>query len=153
MRIITKNKFAYSDYDIETTYDAGIILQWHEVKSIKTGQVDIKDAIVRVMGTEIVITNMNIPLYHKTPAKLAPNYDPKATRTLLLNKKEITKIVWKTHKTGLSLIPLMVFETKTKFIKIQIGLWKLLKKIEKKQILKEKDIDRQMKKEIKNFGR
>lgn len=150
MKIITKNKFAYSDYEIIETFDAWVVLKWYEVKSIKSWKVNIKDAIVKVLFREIYITNMDIPLYERTSTVIAQNYQQKGNRKLLLKKKEITRLWERTQKTWLTVVPLEVFITKTGFIKIKIWLWKLRKKIEKKQILKEKQLDKEAKKELKN---
>lgn len=152
MRIISKNKYALLNYEIEERYEAWIILNWFETKSIKTWNINIKEAIVKVYWNwEIYITNMNIPLYSKTSIKMVPWYDPKKTRKLLLHKKEIQKLWERTNKTWLTIIPLSIYETKKRLIKIEIGLWKLRKKVEKKQIIKEREINRQAQKEMRHI--
>ena len=90
----------------------------------------------------LMLINMDIPLYSKTQQSLVPGYIPKHPRQLLLNQKEITRLVASTKKTGLTIVPLELFEASNRRIKIKIGLAKLRKKIEKKQILKEKDIEK-----------
>ena len=151
MKIITKNKRAYFDYDIKETIDAGIVLKWYEVKSIKSGKVNITDAIVKIRNWEAFITNMDIPLYEKTNPALVPGYKPKGERKLLLTKKQIQRLAERTHKTWLVLKPLEVFITKNWKIKIKLGLAKLKKKIEKRQIIKERDMKRQMMREMKEM--
>ena len=152
MKIITKNKHAYHDYEISRTYEAWIILRWFEVKSIKIGHVNIKDSFARIENWEARINNIDIPLYSKTSINLIWwAYDPKWKRKLLLNKKELAKISSELDKWWVTLIPLEVFISKKWLIKIKIWIGKLMRKVEKKQILKEKDIDRQAKREIKNF--
>lgn len=153
MRVITKNKFAYSDYDIQQEYEAGIVLQWHEVKSIKTSNVNIKDAIVKLDydTKELYITNMDIPLYAKTSFDSVPGYEAKGRRKLLVNQKELAKIAAATTKTWLSIVPLTIWENKFRIIKVTIGVGKLRKKIEKKQLIKDKDTARLAEKEIKAF--
>lgn len=151
MKLITKNKRAYFDYQFEKDYQAGIILAWHEVKSIKTSHINIQDAVVKINKQEIWLYNMDIPLYGKTSPVLVPNYQAKAPRKLLLTKREITKIAAALDKPGMVLLPLEVYIAKGGFIKLKLGLGKLYKKIEKKQILKERDIKKQMDKEIKNY--
>ncbi len=144
MKIITKNKRAYFDYDIKETLDAGIVLKWYEVKSIKQGKVNIKDAIVKFRNWEAWITNMDIPLYEKTNPKLVPNYDPKWVRKLLLTKSQINRRAERTHKTWLVVKPLEVFVDKNWRIKIKLWLWKLKRKIDKKDEIKKRDLQRQM---------
>lgn len=151
MKLITKNKAAYSDYEILDTYTVGVVLLWHEVKSIKWSHVNIKDAIVLFVGGTLVINNMDIPLYENTSPKIAGNYQAKWRRVLLANKAERAKIAAKTTKSWLAIVPLEVFIALNWRIKLKIGIGKLLRKVEKKQILKEKDIKREMDREMKNI--
>ena len=154
MKIIAKNKRGYFDYDIEQTWDAGIILQWHEVKACKMDHCTITEALIRLDDkTKILnIINMDIPLYSKTQHNLASGYIPKRSRGLLLNQKELTRIYASMKQwNGMTLIPLELFEATNRRLKIKIWLGKIRRKVEKKQILKEKDIDRQMRKDIKEY--
>lgn len=151
MKLLTKNKAAYLDYDIIDTYETGIILQWHEVKSIKGNNVNIKDAIVFWDGNDLVINNMDVPLYEKANIRTVGAYNAKGKRALLVSKAERTRIIAKTTKTGLAIVPLQVYIANNGRIKITIGLGKLRRKIEKKQIIKERDIKRDMDREIKNI--
>ena len=151
MKIISKNKIAYHDYSFEKDYEVGIILVWHEVKAIKMWQINIKDAIVRIQNKELWIKNMDVPLYKKTSPLLVPSYQAKWDRKLLINKKELAKISAMVDKPGNSIIPLEIYLNNKWFIKLKIGIGKLMKKIEKKQILKEKDIKRDMDREISRF--
>lgn len=150
MKIITKNKVAYMNYDIIDKYIVGIVLQWHEVKSIKWWHCNIRDAIVTVENRDILINNMDIPLYAKANLRMVWwSYTPKGKRTLLATAIERTKIIAKTTKTGLTIVPLDVFIALNGRIKLTIWVGKLRKKIEKKHIIKERDIKREMDREIK----
>ena len=151
MQIITKNKRAYFDYEIEKDYVAWIILKWHEVKSIKTSHVNIQDAAIVMENRELWIYNMDIPLYEKTSPVLVPHYRPKGKRKLLLNKNEISKIAASLDKPWMVALALEIFVTKWGFIKLKIWIWKLHRKVEKKQILKERDIKRQMDRDIRSI--
>lgn len=151
MQRITKNKRAFFDYEITKTYQAGIVLKWYEVKAVKTSHVNIQDAVVVIDDRECWLYNMDIPLYVKTAPVLAPNYDPRRKRKLLLNQQEIARIAAALDKPGIVLLSLEVVVVKWGFIKIILGLGKLYKKVEKKQILKERDIKKQMDREIRNF--
>lgn len=154
MRIIAKNKRAYFDYDIDQTREAGLILQWHEVKACKLDHCTITEAIIKIDEKNKIlnITNMDIPLYSKTQHNLAPWYIPKRPRWLLLNQKELTRIYASLKQGwGYTIIPLDLFETKNRRLKLKIGLAKLRRKVEKKQILKEKDTERQMRREIREY--
>lgn len=153
MRILAKHKRAYLDYDIQQIYDAGIVLQGHEVKACKMDHCNISNAIIRLdeKPKTLVVVGMDIPLYSKTQPALVPGYIAKWPRTLLLTAREITKIVASTAKTGLMIIPIQLYEAKNRRIKLQFGLGKTRRKVEKKQILKEKDQERQMRKEIREY--
>jgi SsrA-binding protein len=151
MKLISKNKHAYHDYQVDKEYEVGIILKWHEVKSIKGSHVNIKDAFIRLEDKELRILNMDIPLYEKTSHALVPWYQPKGKRKLLITKKELAKISAALDKSWTTIIPLEIFVNKNWLIKLKIGVAKLMRKIEKKQILKEKDIKKQMDREIKNL--
>ncbi len=151
MKVITKNRAAFHDYAIEKQYEAGLVLQWYEVKSIKTSNVNIKDSIVRLEKKELWIVGMDVPLYKKTSYALVPGYQPKGKRKLLVNKKELAKISAALDVSGKVLLPLELFITKRGKIKLKIWIAKLMRKIEKKQILKEKDVKRQMDREIKGM--
>lgn len=153
MNILAKNKRAYFDYDIEQTYEAGLVLQWHEVKACKMDHCTITEGIIRYdeKKRSFMLINMDIPLYSKTQQSLVSGYIPKHPRQLLLNQREITRLVASTKKTGLTLVPLELFEASNRRIKIKIGLAKLRKKVEKKQLLKERDIDSQMRREVREY--
>ena len=151
MKILAKNKRAYFDYSIEKTYDAGVILQWFEVKALKTMHSNIQDSVVRIADRELWIYHLDIPLYSKTSPILAPGYDPKRRRKLLVTKRELAKISAMFDQPGMVLIPLEIFTTKSGFIKLKLGFGKLKRKIEKRQIIKERDIQKQMEREIQRF--
>jgi len=151
MKIISKNRHAYHDYQIDKEYEVGIILKWHEVKSIKTSHVNIKDSIIRLERKELWINNMDIPLYEKTAHILVPGYQPKGKRKLLITKKELAKISAELDKSGTVIIPLEIYINNKNLIKIKIGVAKLMRKVEKKQVLKERDIKTEMDREIKRM--
>lgn len=151
MKLISKNRHAYHDYAIDKEYEVGIILKWHEVKSIKASHVNIKDSIVRLDNKELRINNMDIPLYEKTSHALVPGYQSKGKRKLLITKKELAKVSSALDKSWITIIPLEIFINKRGLIKIKIWIAKLLRKVEKKQVLKERDIKTEMDREIKRL--
>ena len=151
MKIISKNKIAYHDYSFEKDYEVGIILKWHEVKSIKSGQVNLKDSVVRIQNRELRIKNMDVPLYKMTSPNLVPWYNPKWDRKLLITKRELAKISALTDKPWNVVIPLEIYINNKWLIKIKIWVGKLMRKVEKKQILKEKDIQKQMNRDMRNY--
>lgn len=151
MKIISKNKRAYHDYSFEKDYETWIILKWHEVKSIKAWQVNIKDSIIRIENKWLRIIWMDVPLYQKTSPILVVGYQQKGRRKLLVNARELAKISAMMDKSGSIIIPLEIYLNKKWLIKLKIWVWKLMRKIEKKQILKEKDIKKQMDRDIKSM--
>ena len=92
MKLITKNRHAYHDYSFDKEYDVGIILRWHEVKSIKWSHVNIKDSIIRMDNKELWIVNMDVPLYDKTSLTNRWWYVATEKRKLLITKNH--KLFW-----------------------------------------------------------
>jgi len=149
MRIIAKNKKAAYDYEILDSLEAGIVLTGPEVKSIKNGRINLAGSYVMADSkNNIYLLNAHIAPY--PPAlQVQQNYNPRQNRKLLLKKKEIQKIIGKTHITGLSAIPIKVY-TKGGIIKIEIAIAKGKKKYDKRQTLKDRDIKKRINKKLKN---
>lgn len=145
MKIFAKNKRAFFDYEIIEKYEAGIELFGFEVKSIKKGSMSLKGAFVFLKNNEIYLINALVPPYQlKNNPK---DYNPERTRKLLLRKEEIKILIGKSNQKGLTLIPLQVYNRGSK-IKVEIALAKNKKKFQKKQKLKEKDIKREMERDV-----
>lgn len=151
MRILAKHKKAHFDYEITDTLDVGIVLQWHEVKSCKVWHPNISDAIVKILGGHAYITNMDIPLYTKTAPALATWYDPKGNRKLLMTKNQRTRRAERTQKTWLRIIPLELYETATRLVKLKLGLGKLKKKIEKRSVIRNREVTREIDRTMKKY--
>lgn len=142
-KLIVKNKKAYFEYSILEKLSAGIKLRGSEVKSIRNGDVNISEAYCFISNNEVFIKNMHIS-EHKQGGK-HNNHEPLRERKLLLTKKEILKLNEKTKQIGFTLIPLSVILSTTGFIKVEIGLAKGKKLYDKKQSIKLRDLDREMK--------
>ena len=142
---LAKNRRASFDYFIEETYEAGIVLQGTEIKSIRAGRVNITDAHVRIINGEAQIINMHIAPYEQGNRF---NHDPTRTRKLLLHKKEIDKLYGLVQQKSYTTVPLKVY-SKNGFAKLLIGLGKGKKQYDKREDQKQKqmkrDIDRAMK--------
>lgn len=142
---ITTNKRAYFDYEIIETYEAGIELLGTEVKSIKTGRINLAGSYAVIRDNQIWLLNADIPAYQ--PKNAPADYDPKRTRRLLLTKSEIKNLIGKIHEKGLTLTPLKVYtKDKQQRIKIEIGLAKSKKKSDKREFIKKKEDRREMRK-------
>lgn len=143
MKSITKNKKAYFEYQILDKYTAGIKLQGSEVKSIRAGKVSIVEAYCFIANDEMFIKGMHIT-EHKEGGK-HNNHIPTRDRKLLMKKKEIIKLRENISQKGLTIVPLEVILTNTGFIKLEIGLAKGKNLYDKKQTIKLRDLDRDMK--------
>ncbi|AKP45935.1 MULTISPECIES: SsrA-binding protein SmpB [Bacillus] len=144
-KVVAQNKKARHDYFIEETYEAGIVLQGTEIKSIRAGRVNLKDSFARVQKGEVFLHNMHISPYEHGNRY---NHDPLRTRKLLLHKKEILKLIGKTKEQGYSLVPLKLY-IKNGYAKILLGLAKGKKKWDKREDLKKKEAKREIERAFK----
>lgn len=141
------NRKAYFDYEILETYEAGIELLGLEVKAIKTGRLNLTGSFAVVKNKEVYLLNANIPAYQ--PKNASADYDPYRSRRLLLHKSEIKELIGKSAQKGLTLVPLKVY-TKHNRIKILLGLGKYKKKIDKREIIKKRETEREVERVLKN---
>ena len=143
MSTLAYNKRASYDYEILEKYEAGLVLLGHEVKSIKTGHISLKGSYVTAKTengkTEFYLTNAHIPLYKH--ASTIIDYDPERPRKLLLSKKEISRLIGKKKEQGLTLVPIKVY-TKHSLIKMEFGIGKGKKMIDKRESIKKREMDR-----------
>lgn len=147
--VLARNKKAFHDYFIEDKLEAGMELVGTEVKSVKAGKVSIKESFIRIIKNEIFIMNMHITPYEFGNINNLPE---SRVRKLLLNRKEIEKWAAKIKEQGYTIIPLSVY-TKQRLVKMEIGLAKGKKLRDKREALKRKDQERDMKKVQKDFRR
>jgi len=139
------NRKARYDYEIEETYEAGIVLTGTEIKSIRNGKVNIKDSYAIIRNNEIYLLNTHISLYDEGNRF---NHEEERTRKLLLHKKEILKLKNKLELEGYTLIPLKIYFVKSK-AKVLIGVAKGKKNFDKRETIKKRDIEREMQKNFK----
>lgn len=152
MKLISTNKKLLHDYEVIEKYTAGLVLKWYEVKSVKSGYVNITNAWVKIDNDgNAILMEIDIPLYKKTSLAVIGSYNPKWPRRLLLTKREITKLAERTHKTGSTIRVIDIYISHKGFIKLTIVITKVMKKIDKKNKLKEKDNIRETDREIKNI--
>ena len=140
IKVVCQNKKASHDYFIDEVLEAGMILLGPEVKSLRDGRANLVDGYAKVRNGEVFLYNMHITPY---PYAHYLNLDPKRTRKLLLNKREIRRLIGKTKEKGYALIPLKVY-FKGSRAKVEIGLAKGKKLYDKRQSLKEKELKREM---------
>ncbi len=139
MRIFAENKKAYFKYKILEKIEAGISLIGQEVKSIKLGRINLTGSYVVVKNEEIYLIGCNVPAYQ--PKNAPKDYNSERSKKLLLKKSEIKQLIGKTQQKGLTLIPLKVYAKKG-IIKIEFGIAKVLKKVDKREKIKKKDVER-----------
>lgn len=145
MSILAINKRANFDYDILNKFEAGIVLLGHEVKSVKTGHINLKGSFVTVKSAkgkelpELHLINAHIPLYKF--AGSIKSYDPYRSRKLLLKKNEIKYLLGKKQEQGLTLVPIKIY-TKHSFIKLEFGIGKGKKKIDKRESIRKREVER-----------
>ncbi|MCP6718470.1 MAG: SsrA-binding protein SmpB [Patescibacteria group bacterium] len=145
MKVITENKKAYFNYEILEKFEAGIVLIGQEVKSIKLGRINLAGAYVILREEEVFLVGANVPPYQ--PKNAPKNYNSKRARKLLLTKKEIKYLIGKSRQKGLTMIPLMIYTRKGK-IKIEFGLGKGKRKIDKRESIKKREIEREIRRNI-----
>lgn len=141
MSNLAKNQRAFYDYDIKQTFDAGLVLSGKEVKAAKQGNISLNGSFVSIQAEQAYLTNCHIG-----PYKYAPNekYDPTQRRKLLLKKTEILQLIGK--EKGLVLIPLEIYANSRGLVKVKVGLGKARKKLDKRDYLKKRDTDREIRK-------
>ncbi len=141
MSELVRNREAKFDYEISDTYEAGLVLSGAEVKSAKRGHMSLKGSYVIVRGNEAWLLNATITAY--PPAGPQPNYDPHRSRKLLLQRREIDRLAGSLSREHLTLIPLEVY-THRGLLKIKIGLGRSRKKFEKREVIKKREVEREM---------
>lgn len=143
-----KNRKAYHDYSIEETYEAGIALQGTEVKSLRAGKASFTDAFAFLQDGEVLLRELYIKPYEQGSYY---NHDPRRPRKLLLHKKEIRELDKAVQQKGFTIIPLKIY-FKGGYAKVLIGVAKGKKQYDKRDSIKEKDVKRQIDRNIKgNF--
>jgi SsrA-binding protein len=141
-KVIASNRKARHDYSILDTYEAGLVLQGTEVKSLRDGKASLADAFATVDDGEVWLRNVHIPEYTQGTWT---NHTPRRTRKLLLHRSEIEKLIGKTKESGLSLVPLSMYFKDGK-VKVEIALAKGKKAYDKRQTLAKRDADRDISK-------
>jgi SsrA-binding protein len=146
MKIVASNKKAYFNYEIVESLEAGIALLGSEVKSIREGRVSLKESYAEIRNSEVFLLHANISPYE--PANRF-NHEPLRERKLLLHRREIKRLIGKIREKGFTLIPTKVILNEKGNVKVELSLAKGKRTYEKKQTIKERDLDREMRAELK----
>lgn len=140
MKIITNNKKAYFDYFISDQFEAGIVLEGSEVKSVRAGGVSINESYVKIINGEVFLINAYIKPFEKS-SSYTP--DSRKTRKLLLSKQQIARYEKEVSEKGLTIVPLRVY-LKDSLVKVEIGIGKGKKLYDKRETLKRKTTQREI---------
>lgn len=144
--VYATNPKATFDYHILESIEAGIVLDGHEVKAIKSGKASIKGAYVKVIGTELYLVGSLVSPYQ--PGNVPPTYDPQRNRKLLIKKSELEYIFGKSKESGITMVPVKIYGSHG-MIKLEIGLARGKKKYDKREDIKKRDIERETKTKFK----
>lgn len=149
MKILSENKKVRFSFDITEKFEAGIVLTGQEVKSIKSGRINIASSYITIRNGEAFLVNAKIPPYQ--PKNAPPDYNPERERKLLLRKSEIKYLTGKSQEKNLTLVPIKVYIKKRK-IKIEFGVARGKKKVNKKEQIKKREEEKRIKRILKTRG-
>jgi SsrA-binding protein len=150
MKTVASNKKAYFNYEIIESMEAGIALLGSEVKSIREGRVSLKDCYAEVKNGEVFILHMNISPYEQANIF---NHEPLREKKLLLHRQEIKRLIGKIREKGYTLIPTKVILNDRGKVKVEIALAKGKRTYEKRRAIKERDLEREVRAELKRRQR
>ena len=140
-KVVCSNKKAYHDYTIEQVFETGMVLTGPEVKSLRAGKANLTDGYAQIKNNEVFLYNVHISPY-VFATLTAP--DPLRTRKLLLNRREIAKLIGKVKEQGCTLVPLKIYFNERGKAKLALGLARGKKLYDKRAALKKKEADREM---------
>jgi SsrA-binding protein len=147
IKIIARHPTAHRDFEIEETLEAGMVLTGTEVKSLRRGSCSLKDGFAVVRNGEVFLHNVYIAPYEEGNRY---NHDPTRPRKLLLKKREIARLIGKTEQRGYTLIPLRVY-FKNGYAKVELAVAKGLAKYDKREKIKRKEQEREIRRALKEF--
>lgn len=146
MPTIAINKKVQYNYQILEKFNAGIVLNGQEVKSIKGGRINLQGSFVVLKNSEVFLIGTSVPPYQ--PKNAPKDYDQQRTRKLLITKDEIRKIIGKSGQKGLTMAPLSVYTERGK-IKIEFAIVKGKREIDKREVIKKREVEREISREMK----
>ncbi|MBN1879763.1 SsrA-binding protein SmpB [bacterium] len=144
-RTITENKKARRNYEIEDTFEAGIVLVGTEVKSLRSGGINLKDSYAKIVDGELFLVGCHVAPYSHGNIM---NHDPERPRKLLMKRREIQKLIGKINERGFTLIPIKLYFNERGLVKVLLGLGKGRTHSDKRSVIRERDIERDMEREL-----
>jgi len=149
-KVVATNRKAFHDYHIEERLEAGIVLKGTEVKSLREGQVNLRDSYASVDRGELVLHHCHISPYSHGNLM---NHDPVRPRKLLLHRKEINKLLGKSQQKGLTLVPLRIYFSPRGLAKVELALAKGKKQYDRREAIKAREVGREVERAIKGSRR
>jgi len=146
MSTIATNRKAFRDYAVIESFECGIELKGSEVKSLRDGKINLNDSFARIEGGQVMLYNTHISPYEQASYL---NVEPVRTRRLLLHKNQISKLAIKLMQKGLTLIPLKAYFNSRGYAKIELALCKGKKLYDKREDIKKRETDMEMRREMK----
>ena len=150
MKTIARNKKAFFNYEIIDTLEAGISLLGSEVKSIREGRISLKESYAEIKDGEVYLVNCHISPYE---AANRFNHEPTRERKLLLHRREIKRLIGKTREKGLTLVPTKILLNDRGKVKVELSLAKGKKAYQKREAIRERDREREIRAELKRMRR
>lgn len=146
--VLAQNKKARHDYNILETIEAGLVLTGTEIKSVRASRINLKDGYAQIHNGEAWLMNVHISEYDQGNQF---NHDPLRPRKLLLHKKQINELAGKTSQQGITIVPLKVY-LKNGFAKVLLGIAKGKHEYDKRETIKRRDQEREIRRTLKNYG-
>ena len=147
-KVYVENRRVRFDYDILDTYQAGIILEGHEVKGIRIGRMQVAGSYAKIFNNELWLVGASIHPYQTK--NTAPDYDIQRTRKLLVKKSELKYLIGKLQERGLTLVPISVYNNGNR-IKVLLGLSRAKKKFDKREFIHTKEAKRKIERTVKQY--
>lgn len=147
MNALSENRKAYFNYEILETFEAGIELKGFEVKAVKSGKASLTGAFATIHDNQIWLTGADVPPYQ--PKNTPADYEPTRSRRLLLKKSEISYLIGKMQSERLTVVPLKLY-TKGGRIKVELGLARGKRKYEKRETIKKRETQREIRRTLKS---
>jgi len=148
-KVLATNRKAYHDYHIEETHETGIALTGTEIKSVRAGSVNLRDAYAQVKNGELWLMNVHIAPYEPASRQ---NVDPYRDRKLLMHRKEILRLFGRVQEKGFTLVPLRMYLKKNR-AKLEIGLARGKRQYDKREAISKRDAAREVERAVKTRGR
>ncbi|MCX5778679.1 MAG: SsrA-binding protein SmpB [Elusimicrobia bacterium] len=146
-KTVTTNRRAFHDYAILETFEAGMMLAGYEVKSLRNGDANLTDGMVRFWRDEAFLEGVHIAPYAQQSTHII-DYDPRRRRKLLMHRQQIVRLATRVREKGLTVVPLELYFSPRGIAKVSIGLAKGKKTVDKRESLKKRDIEKETRREM-----